>query len=157
MAGEGAHEAPACAVAGREHLQASEAVEEQGDGAEVGVFAQRRPPVVDGLRGGLEEANVIARVLPQSVQVLQRRWWQTQVRVQVREEEGDDGVGRADEGVQQVSTGREDAGGGEGRGEREDVVFGDVVQFVAVKGAFLVNDGGAVAFVAASSFNPVLG
>lgn len=67
------------------------------------------------------------------------------------EEEGDDGVGGASEGFQHVSTGREDVGRGEGRGEGEDVVFGDVVQFVAVKGAFLVNDGGAAAFVPAFS------
>ena len=78
VAGKRAHEAPACAVvvvaAGREHLQASEAVEEEGDGAEVGVFSQRRPPVVDGLRQSLDEADVIARPLLQTVQVLQRRW-----------------------------------------------------------------------------------
>lgn len=35
------------------------------------------------------------------------------------------------------------------REEGEDVVFGDVIQFVAIEGAGFVDDGGAIAFIAA--------
>lgn len=67
MVGKGAHVAPFGAVAGREYLQASEPVKEDGDGAEVAVFSQRRPPVIDWLRRRLDEADVIAQVVLQTM------------------------------------------------------------------------------------------
>jgi len=41
----------------------------------------------------------------------------------------------------------QDSWGRQGRGEGQDVVFGDVVGFVAVEGAGAVDDGCVIAFV----------
>lgn len=92
---------------------------------------------------------------------------EAEVRGEVSEEEGGDGVGGVGEGLQERAVGGEDGGGGKGRREGEDVVFGDlfvegglsgecrgwdgqsayVVEFVAVFASGLIDEAGTEAFV----------
>lgn len=57
-------------------------------------------------------------------------------------------MGVADVGCEEGAVGVEGGGRGERRRQTEDVVFGGVVEFVAVGGAGFVDDAAAVAFVA---------
>ena len=80
----------------RQDLQAADAVEEQGQRAEIGVRAEGGLRGGRVLRWGFEEANLVARGGGETVQGDEGVGWEVQVLVEVGEEEREDGVGCVD-------------------------------------------------------------
>lgn len=152
--GQRAHAAPFGAVApgGSTCGPASEAVGEDGDGADVGLFAQRRSTSVDGLRRSLDAAGVIARAPLSDRGGLcgaggggDAGAW-----LDVWGRKRDDGVGWAREGFRAGFDGlrgcRERSGGGKGKGMASLEALWDPLRS---RLPVLMNDGGAGVFVAA--------
>ena len=129
-AGQGPHEQPLGLLVwrrgGRQDLQAADAVEEQGQGAEVGVGAEGGLRGGGVLRRGFEQADLVAGRGGEAVEGGQGGGGEVQVGVEVGEEEGEDSVGGVDVGGEEGAVVGEDGGGGERGGEGEDVVFGDL-------------------------------
>jgi len=82
MARERLDIAPLRVFPGRKDLQAAEAVEEDGDAAEVGVLAKCDAPVVGGLRRCLDEPDLVSAHAVQPVETWQCLWWQSEMFVQ---------------------------------------------------------------------------
>lgn len=82
----------------RQDLQAAEFVEEEGDGAEVGVGAEGGTTVRGGLGRGADETDLVPRYGGEAVEIGEGAWWEVEAVVEAVEEEGYDGVGVVDEG-----------------------------------------------------------
>jgi len=70
-------------------LEATEAIEEDGDGAEVGMFAEGCLAVVHGLGRGFDDADLVAAIALEAVQVGEGVSREVQVGVQLVEDHGD--------------------------------------------------------------------
>jgi len=68
-------------LAGREDLEAAEAVEEEGEGAEVGVFPHRGAAVGWGLGRRFDEADLVAGRGGEAVERGEGCWREVQVGV----------------------------------------------------------------------------
>jgi len=73
-------------------LEAAHPVEQDRDGSEVGVFAQRELAVVCGLGRGFDKTDLVAGLGVYAVQVLERIGGEAEMIVEVSEDHGDDTV-----------------------------------------------------------------
>lgn len=89
VAGERLDVAPFRVFARGQDLEAAEAVKEDGDGAEVGVFAEGRLAVVHGLGWGFDDADLVAAVALEAVEVGEGVGREFEVGVQLVEDHGD--------------------------------------------------------------------